>query len=207
MSIEARITGVMALVVIPEDLDAGFLSITEQRFKRASNRIKGARSMPMETSDPGENDNQTLARLFQEEIKIVSSSINIGQEPLSLIEIAPSTVGNAYLVEVASDVKAITGSDTGDVDNIVWTKFDEVLSTPAGSLVFRPGVFEIVDSYFQYLRKSDHSQPPFIPYSQIMHPVPTELFDLLDQGINESIVLSRFGFPGQLELGFQQLSR
>ncbi len=192
--LQEQVAGVGAFIVVPSIPELGFLTIEEQSSKRLTNKLKGMRSLPMETIEIGENHQQALERLFREEVRIpvISHPDNLTRLKLSTCELTEGVILHAYLIELAPTLHPFgeIGSHKDEVGNVDWTNTMDVLMAK-GSLRFRPGVFEVVSSYIGY-RARPETFTPFV-YTRLRDQVPMGIFDLMEQGISQTEALSRFG--------------
>lgn len=183
MSIEisSEIAGVGAFIVNKANPDQGFITVQESITKRKTNKLAGMRSYPMETIEPGENHDQALQRLFQEEIfiepTIYSPKIKLGQFTL-----LPGVSLHTYLFEIGSDITIAVGSAAKEVKDPRWTTFQEVLEAPFGT--FRAGVYETVVGYLAYLRDPVNFQ--IGTYARLRDWIPDEIFDFMETGFTKA---------------------
>ncbi|EKD90799.1 MAG: hypothetical protein ACD_30C00090G0020 [uncultured bacterium] len=204
---EERIAGVGALIVCPEWMDRGFLSIEELRAKRSTNKLAGMRSIPMETVEGEETHNQALQRMFREEtIPSMNLGSSLDRTLLCSAQLSPGVVLYSYLIEVPWIIKFSSGADTQDVIEPRWIPRTSVLyPDPVNLFAFRPGVYETLVSYN---RRLDNPQN-FIPetFVNLKNLVSTEVFDLMDQGLSQTEALSRLGLVQQPYPDFPSLDR
>jgi len=73
-----HISGVGALIVPTDIIGNSFVTIVEQDTKRNKNKLRGMRSLPMETVEKEENHRQAIKRLFTEEVVIIPSILDGG---------------------------------------------------------------------------------------------------------------------------------
>lgn len=192
--IEERTTGVGALIVVADTHRPDFLTIEETRTKRSSGKLKGMRSLPMETVEDGETHQQALARLLQEEVRLntVCLAGELIRLKLGRYELTPGVVLHAYVIEAPRDSGISVGSGV-DVQRPEWTSIEEVLATSRGSLRFRPGVKEIITTYLDYLQDKESFQQVIYSSDELANTVPNDVYDLIDQGTNETEALSQLG--------------
>lgn len=190
-----QLTGVGAFI-IPSGLNQEkFLAIQEKQDKRQSNRLKGMLTLPMETGESGETVYETLERLFKEEVKINGYYKTVAK--LGVYEINYGVVLTAFLVEVDPDVQVSVGTFTEEVNNLQWVQMQNVLTTSAHDLSYRPGVWEVVKSYNDFNRNHELYQPQVFNYNDIRHKISPEVFNLIEQGVTRSEALSRYGLQMQ----------
>lgn len=181
--------GVGALVVIPEYLEAGFVAVEEMQSKRETRKLEGMLSLPMETLEPGESDQQALLRLLTEEVRIVSVKDSIY---LGVYAFSENVMLNGYVVTTTPDAVISEGDDNQEVSLVGFIRFEEVLNSPKGSYRFRPGVKEVVSDYLQYLSNPNSFTPRRVLSHQLYEQVPDVIFDWLDNGVSleEALLLS-----------------
>ena len=152
MSLEKVIEreGVGALIV----RNNSFLTVEEQRYNRRTQKIPGMRSIIYETVDPGESVEQALRRSLGEEVNLNDfiSSFSLTDVKLCEVQITPGIWLSAYLIQIdVPDDFVIKGSsEAEDVANPAWDLIYDLLNEPIGSLRFRPGNREILQSYMRY---------------------------------------------------------
>lgn len=194
MTLESKIypkAGVGALIVIPEKWQ--FLTLVELETNRPTNKLAGQRSIPMESVDYG-NEDRRLAwkKLFKEEIKPVNfNPRKIDQMLLGQFELVPEIMVHmrAFLVFPTSEIGL--GTHSSEVTDLKWLGFDEVLCEPRGSVRFRPGVRDVVETFcFKYLSNPDQFRPGICRYHELQNNIPQKVFDLIDQGFSVSKALS-----------------
>ena len=192
---ERHITGVGALIVSPETQPKKFLTIRERYTSKITNKLSGMDLLPMETGEVGEQAEDTLGRLFTEEVRI-SPVIRRLESCLCVCELAPGVFMHAYLYEALPNAEPQIGSRVGEVENIGWTPFVDVLNLPQTSLRFRPGVYETVLSYYDYLENPDRFYSRIFPYNSLRHKVPPQAFKLIERGVSQEEALSQLGLVG-----------
>lgn len=207
VELEEKVAGVGALVVCPDWLDRGFLTVKELRTKRSTNKLAGMRSIPMETVEEGETHNQALQRMLCEEI---TPSIYLGSNLDNILlcrsQLSPGIFLYSYLLEVPWPISFRLGTDTLDVTDPMWIPRTSVLyPDPVNSFAFRPGVYETLTSFS---RRLDNPQKfEAATFVNLKNLVPTEAFDLMDQGFSQTEALSRLGLVQQPYPEFQSLDR
>ncbi|MBU3957418.1 NUDIX hydrolase [Patescibacteria group bacterium] len=203
--IERPLTGVGALIISPESSYESFATITEGHTKRSTNKLRGMQSLPMETAEWGETYEQTLERLFEEEIRFLPLSLLL-KTKLCTCELAPGVLVHLYLYEIPSHNSIFLGSHNQEVSNLEWVSFVDILNEPTGSLRFRPGAYECVVSCLDYLKDPENFQPPVISFHQLRHQIPHVVFNLIEAGFSEREVLFQLGLAPQFLPNFQLLS-
>jgi len=118
-----------------------------------------------------------------------------------------SVVLHAYLFEVDCGSTIALGSYKHEVSAVGWTKIDDIISTPKGSLRFRPGVFEVISSYLNYLADPQNFHFQVFSYNDLRNSVPVKVFDYIESGLSEREALSRFDVAPQLLPDFGVLDR
>lgn len=196
MSVELvkRVAGVGALIIVPEDPDRGFLTLRELRSKRSSNRLIGARTLPMETIEPGETHTEAWMRLTSEEVQLQNIKYDprkVAENVLCLCELKPGVILYASVLEVPPNVGVIIGSESQEVADLGWTRFENVLNAPAGDLGIRPGTREVAQAYLAYKIDPDSYMPRVYRYGDLQDHIPDELFDMIEGGISLEEALFR----------------
>lgn len=188
-----RVAGVGALIVVPKDPDRGFLTLEELISKRSSNKLRGSRTLPMETVEPGETHADAWERLTSEEIQLQ----NVGYDPrevtrnlLCKCELRPGVVLYTSVLEVPPDAAVIIGSESQEVANLRWTSFADVLNAPKGDLGIRPGTREVIQAYLAYMENPMSYELRIFMYSGLYDKIPDSVFDLIESGV--SLVESLF---------------
>lgn len=172
-----QLSGVGALIVESGNQDRSFLVIQELRSNQRTNKLAGMLSLPMETMEEGENYVQSLRRLFKEEVVVDSYSEEKGIE-LCICELLPGVVLHAFLFETTKEGLIQVGSFVDEVSNVDWIKLEEAMNTPENSLRFRPGVYEVVKSYFDLQNDPVKFRPPVFRAHELKHHIPVELFKI-----------------------------
>lgn len=176
--------GVGALIISPDHQH--FLTIKELETSRRTNKLKGMRSIPMESTEPKETLDQTLDRLFKEEVDIWPRSL---RGELCRCELARGVVARIYLYEISPDTKISGGSHSTEVTDVGWTSIEDAFFAPFG--LFRPGVYEALQSYLQ-IDASEKYNPHFYRYDELWNNIPRYLFDIAE-GATQKRGLSRYG--------------
>lgn len=189
-----NISGVGVLIVGRNDLEKGFLTIKELNTSRKKNKLRGMVSLPMETKEIGESNDQTLERLFIEEVAI-GVYMPEKRTKLCICELLPGVVLHAYLFEIDRRSSISLGSFMDEVSSLGWTNFGEIINASKGSLRFRPGVYEVVSSYFTFLKDREKFQPQIYRSNELMHQIPEEAFELAERIVSPSEALSQFSSP------------
>ena len=190
--------GVGALIVIHEKQQ--FITIVELHTNRPTNKLAGQISIPMESVELGERGRRPAWRkLFKQEVKSVNFNLKkIGQIFLGQFELVPEVMVHIRAFIVSSEVKIVLGSETAEVADLKWCRFDEVLSEPKGSLRFRPGVREVVETFrFKYLANPAQFRAGICRYQELQANIPQGAFDLVDRGFSVGEALSRLGIDGR----------
>lgn len=168
--------GVGVLLITP---DGDFLTVEETSTNRHAAKVKGMRSLPMETLETGEMDADALYRaLGDEEVK--SEVFNKELKPqakLCAVQIAPGTWLHTYLITVPSIFKVEPGN-APDVVNPGWNHINEVLKSNPKDRKFRPGNREVIKSYLEF-RRNNNFQPRL--YFRCEDEIPQEVFDELEK--------------------------
>src|SRR3989304_9003351 len=140
--------GVGALIVVPEDLNRGFLTVQELTSKRATSKLAGMKTLPMETVEPGETHEMALRRMLFESagtgesggeevgLSFVKDEDHLTKLKLARCELSPGVVLHAYLIETTPDVAIRSGSWTHEVREAEWTSLEDILLQPTGTLRF-----------------------------------------------------------------------
>lgn len=180
-----RIAGVCALVPNPLQPTKEFLAIREQTWKRTTNKLPGMLTAPFETVETGENHTDALKRIFTEEYRIYQGQLSIPEDRRSLdgallckVQLSPGAYLYAYQVPAAEDFIGIVGDRQNEINNIGWVSFDRVIDKSKKWFEFRPGMDEIVNSYFQKLSNPEEFYPE--TYLQTCISISPQLFDLLE---------------------------
>lgn len=207
-----KIVGVAAVIYIPQMPEKGCVTLEELRTKRSTNKSAHQRTIPMESSLPGESEVQTLIRLAKEEVHINNFSIDETIRRRRRIAVCELNVGifvPIYGLPLPASADVIIGSESKEVTNLEWTLFDKIIQEPKDSLHFRPGNFEAVSSHLSSLQDPEYYTPRRYSHSDLKHRIPTRLFDLVESGFTVSRALSQLGidpkfWPGSLSLGHLQ---
>lgn len=195
-----RITGVGALIVVPEDPDRGFLTLKELISKRSTHKVAGMRTLPMETLELGETHANAWDRLTKEEIQlgnVTYDSTVVGDNILCLCELRPGAVLHVSILEVPADAAIIIGSESQEVSDLRWTRFDDVLNAPRGDLGLRPGTREVVQSYLAYKMKPGDYSPRVYRYHNLQDKIPHRIFDLIEDGLSLEAALFRLNLASE----------
>jgi hypothetical protein len=180
-----------ALIVCGDE----FAAITETNTSRKSVKIAGQLSYPMETvEDFDSDDSATLCRACKEEV-----DLNIGHEKfilLNSVETRPGVELRNYFVEISLKDSVGIGSFVYEVTGLEWLPLQEVISSK-GRLRFRPGVHETVTDYFRLQSDPEKFKPSEYGHTDLADQIPTEVYDLVDSGVNGKEAVSRYLFRGQ----------
>lgn len=168
------LAGVGALIVTP---DGYFLSIEEGRTSRKTGKIKGMRSLPMETMEVGETHEQALERLFKEEVSAKELSDRIDPPKLCRVQLTPKVWLHAYLIPVNYRFQVEAGTHK-DALNPRWVHIDEVLNSDPENRQFRPGTREVVRSYLEFQQNTNFRPRLFF---RCEDEIPQEVFDKLEK--------------------------
>ena len=177
-----NIAGVAAVFYIPGMPEKGCPTLEELRTKRSTNKIASQRTIPMESSLPGESEVETLARLAIEEVQFTNFSLRAAIGSAKRVALCELNVGiyvSVYSVPILPDAKLILGSEASEVANLDWTPLDEIISEPENSLYFRPGNFEAISAHQAFQRDSGVSIISRYRFHNLKHRIPTELFNLV----------------------------
>lgn len=190
--LEGRVAGVGALIVVPEDPGRGFLTLRELTSKRSTHKVAGMLTLPMETVKPGEEYAQTFERLTREEIQIK----NFRYDPravtrLCLCELRSGVILHASVLEVSPDVDVIIGSESQEVADLGWTRFEDVLNAPVGDLGIRPGTRKVIQAHLSYKINPAGYTPQVYRYGDLQDYIPDKLFDMIESGISLEEALFR----------------
>lgn len=153
-----------------------FLSIEEARTNRRTAKIKGMRSLPMETIESGETHKKALKRLLKEEVSTENLSGHTDPTKLCRVQLTPGVWLHAYLIPVNCIFQAEAGTHK-DALNPKWVHINEVLNSDPKDRRFRPGTREVLKSYLEF-----HQNNTFQPglYFRCGDEIPQEVFDELD---------------------------
>lgn len=191
-----RVSGVGVLIIPDKNPPERFLTLVELHTKRSTNKLRGMQSFPMETIEDGEDHQQALIRLFEEEVRLdgLLSPQNLTQIKLCRAELTPGVVLHTYLIELDKEPKIKLGTASGEVIDPRWTPLNEVVTTP-NSLKFRPGVFEAIRAYRAYQTSPEAFEPATFRYIELRDNVPKEIFDLIGQGLTETEAVYQYNLP------------
>ncbi len=122
--------GVGAVVIHP---DQRILVVTEQNTRRFTRKLEGMMSIPMETQELGESDEDTLRRSIcgEETTGLSFAEQNLTQNPLAEIQFWPGIWLKAYALHATHGGVQI-GSDPATTD-ARWVDIDEILTAPKHS--------------------------------------------------------------------------
>lgn len=167
------LAGVGALIITP---DGYLLSIEEGRSSRRTGKIKGMRSLPMETTEDGETHKKALERLLKEEVSAEELSDCTDSTKLCRVQLAPGVWLHAYLIPVNHRFQVKAGTHK-DALNPKWVHISKVLNSDPKDRRFRPGTREVIESYLEF-----HQNNTFQPglYFRCRDEIPQEVFDELD---------------------------
>lgn len=168
------LAGVGALIITP---DGYFLSIEEGRTSRKTGKIKGMRSLPMETIEAAETHDQALKRLLKEEVSLEELNDCTNLTKLCRVQLTPGIWLHAYLMPINYRLQAKDGTHK-DALNPKWVHVSEVLKSDPRDRLFRPGTREVVKSYLRFQRNTN-SQPELC--FRCEDEIPQEVFDKLEK--------------------------
>lgn len=195
--LQEKVAGVGILIVVPEDRDRGFISLRELRSRRSTHKVAGSRTLPMESTNPGENWVQTLARLTREEIQLQNFTYNpdeVMSQKVCTCELRPAVYVSIHLLQLSPEVDVIIGSESQEVSDLRWMPFQEVIEAPKNDLSLRPGSREAVLSYLDYLKNPAGFLPSVYKYTDLIDQVPDVIFDLIEGGVSLKEALFRLGW-------------
>jgi hypothetical protein len=198
--------GVAALIVNPQSNTV--LTIEERNTKRATNKIAGMRSIPMETRESNEPLRVTRRRLFIEEVRIQDLDYIRPAKTIGVFELSPGTGVYFYAYEIAGNPQILNGEDLNDVQNIGWTQIEDLINEPVGNLRFRPGNREGLIKYLDYKINPRYFRPEIIRFNQLLDSIPSNVFDLIENGLSVEEALSQLGLRAgvpRLPLSFARL--
>lgn len=197
--------GVGALIVIPEKQE--FITIVELHTNRPTNKLAGQISIPMESVEFGDKGGRRPAwrKLFKEEIKPVNfNPKKIGQIFLGQFELVPEVMVHFKAFIVSPEAKIILGSEVTEVTGLKWREFDEILSEPRGSLRFRPGVRDAVETFcFEYLPNPAQFRSRICRHDQLQDKIPRQAFDLIKKGLSVNEALSQLGIDDKFSANYR----
>lgn len=168
------LAGVGALIITP---DGYFLSIEEGRTSRKTGKIKGMRSLPMETIEIGETHGQALERLLKEEVSAKKLTNYASSAKLCRVQLTPGVWLHAYLIPANHRFRVEAGTHK-DALNPKWVHIDEVINCDPKNRQFRPGTREVVKSYLEF--QQDNSFHAGL-YFRCEGEIPQEVFDELER--------------------------
>lgn len=167
------LAGVGALIITP---DGYFLSIEEGRTSRRTGKIKGVRSLPMETIEAGETHQQALERLLKEELSAEELNNHTDLIKLCRVQLTPGVWLHAYLIPVNLRFQAQAGTHK-DASNPKWVHINELLGSNPKDRLFRPGTREVIESYLKF-GANNNFQPDV--HFRCKDEIPQEVFDALE---------------------------
>ena len=191
-----KIAGVAAVFHVPSMPEKGFVTLQELRTKRSTNKIAMQRTIPMETSLPGEKEIDTLARLAVEEVQFTNFRLGTALKAAKRIAISELNIRvfvPVYSIPIPSDVEIILGSEAKEVADLDWTSFDEIVSEPSNSLFFRPGNYEAIKAHLTNQIAAGNFIPMRYGFYDLRHKIPSSLFDLVESGFSVETALSQLG--------------
>lgn len=215
--IKERVAGVSALIVVSSDPNRGIATIQEQRTKRATNKLAGQRTHPMETVEiigafnrrgryllKRERHEEAYDRLEKQEAHLANFDLmSAPRKFLGVVELAPQTVLYNRVFLAPPNVSVILGSESAEVGRLRWTPLEELLDQKRFDLpILRPGVYESATELWRFLKDPSTFYPRAYGFDQIRDRIPTEMFDLVESGFNVRAAASRLGLsmPPDLEL-------
>lgn len=194
-----RVAGVGALVIRGDGwqdvLSRCFLTVRELCDKRASNKLAGMLSIPMETVEPGEDLTSALGRMFEEEVVIDGLDRDALESRIKLCkcELRPGVALHTFLITPQRKIRIQIGSHPEEVNGASWTMISDVVSSYVRPYEFRPGVYESIQSYIRFLNDPNRFETQFFAYDELRCTVPEGIFDLIDSGFTQKEALSRLG--------------
>lgn len=174
--IKERVVGVGAFIITPDNF---FLTIRELTTKRLTGKIAGMRSLPMETVEDRETDEQALTRLFEEEVEVSGLNGLEGKALLCRIQLTNEVWLHTYLIRVPDILHTEVGTDANKISEPAWININEILKSKPSERRFRPGVRESIKSYASYLQDPAGFQPDI--YFRCEDEVPQEVFDHVER--------------------------
>lgn len=168
-------SGVGAFIVTP---DGYFLTIEEGETKRQTGKIKGMRSLPMETVEPGETFQEALVRAINDE-EVQAPELNnfVTEQKLCQIQNTPGVWLHVYLIRVPTPF-ALQEGNAPDALHPKWMHIHEVLSSKTEERAFRPGTREVIVSYIDLITNGSTHSPQI--YFRCQDEVPQKIFDALE---------------------------
>lgn len=201
-TVHREVAGVGAFIVDAQNPLRGFVTVEEMTTKKKTNKLRGMKTYPMETIERGEDHNQALDRLFQEEVTM-TPTLALTRIKLGQYELIPGVMLHTYLFEANSDVMALIGSASSEVRDPKWTTFEEVKSASIGA--FRAGVYETVMNYLDYLRNPRNFQTR--TYINLRDRIPQEVFEFIAGGASEKEALYHWIALGKFSVRPEDLIR
>lgn len=204
-----KIAGVAAVFHIPGAPERGCVTLQELRTKRSTNKVAGQRTIPMESSLPGESELETLARLTREEVHFTNFPLYEALLASTRIAVSELNVGifvPIYSVPVPSHVQIVLGSESEEVADLDWTTFEEIISEPIDSHLLRPGSFEGVNTHLIFQRNPDSFVLMKYRFQDLKHKIPTKLFDKIEAGLSVETALSQLNLAWRPGLEPQTLA-
>lgn len=147
--LEARDSQAVAAIIVDRSTNLIY-TIEEKRDNPEYGKMAGMRTIPMETIEPGEDpEQQTLPRLFKEEVDIFGDNIRILRTEYVGYYGVGAAAARLYLTYVERD--GVTGNDNGrnnsdseqDVVDPIWMPREEI-----NSQWVRMGVAEMLEDAF-----------------------------------------------------------
>lgn len=191
--IDAEAVG--ALIVARDNPSNVFLGARHAKAKEISEKLAFQVSMFTETKFPGESDLDALRRLlFIEEVSISGFTEGDLLEGVKLSDVLLSTkAGNAtlstYLFQIDPD--AYIQIIDHELEEVGWVDQELVLRSPRGSWWLRASLYEDLIDYRDWM-----CNPEIYTPRQHLNPrdrIPSEVFNLINQGISEEEALSQLG--------------
>lgn len=193
--------GVGALIIDPETFR--LLCITELDVNKGTNKLAGQISIPMESVEHVDRDRRRAwKKLFIEEIKPVNfDPRKTNQMFLGQFELVPQIFVHCRVFIMPHDAQIKLGTKKAEVTNMQWYSSDEILRQPRGSLRFRSGVREIVETFYRdFQQNTARFKPVICTYDRLLNNIPTQVFELIECGLTQSEALSQLGIdPTPLE--------
>lgn len=130
---------VRAVALIVENLDGAIMVLQEFETKPYLGKYTGMYSIPMETLQPNEPNNEALQRLIREELSGLAGIV-VRPERVGIYRIVPGAWASLYLGKFERVVLPETQSS--EVGNHSWLDPQAVFS-----LWLRPGAREMVEDF------------------------------------------------------------
>lgn len=138
------VAGVAALIVVPQT--DSFLAIRELISSERTIKLAGMFSPPMESAIVGESSEQTLVRLFQEEVSFPSAARFRFYGQLCRLKY-PGFIVDGFVFLSDEEYLVQEGTTKDEVERPVWKPLSVVERSPIGNFDFRPGARELIQAY------------------------------------------------------------